>query len=193
MLCVGFLFLITTANSYGVLRQELNAPYTLTGTVAGQADLEKYLEIPSLEAVTPVLSFESKLAAKGASMSGMVTAVLADYLELSFTYGNPFPNDSNMPFLVLNQYAAQNFLDENKKKSTLSINDTLSMTIEGEEETAIVCGIFEDGLDGGFQKGKVLVCCCAWGKQRTWRMVPKHSRSLGYLFLTMKRSLNVGS
>ena len=59
MLCVGFLFLITTANSYGVLRQELNAPYTLTGTVAGQADLEKYLEIPSLEAVTPVLSFES--------------------------------------------------------------------------------------------------------------------------------------
>ena len=147
MLCVGFLFLITTANSYGVLRQELNAPYTLTGTVTGQADLEKYLEIPSLEAVTPVLSFESKLTAKGASMSGTVTAVLANYLELSFAYGNPFPNDSNMPFLVLNQYAAQNFFDENKKKSTLSINDTLSMTIEGEEETAIVCGIFEDGLE----------------------------------------------
>ena len=147
MLCVGFLFLITTANSYGVLRQELNAPYTLTGTVTGLADLGKYLEIPSLEAVTPVLSFESKLTAKGASVSGTVTAVLANYLELSFAYGNPFPNDSNMPFLVLNQYAAQNFSDENKKKSILSVNDTLSMTIEGEEETAIVCGIFEDGLE----------------------------------------------
>ena len=64
MLCVGFLFLITTANSYGVLWQELDTPYVLPGTVTGQADLEKYLEVPSVEAVTPVLSFETKLTAK---------------------------------------------------------------------------------------------------------------------------------
>lgn len=147
MLCVGFLFSITTANSYGILRQELNAPYILTGTVTGQADLEKYLKVPSVEAATPVVSFESKLTANGASMSGTVTAVLADYLNLSFVYGGPFPNDSNMSFLILNQYAAQNFLDENKKKSTVSVNDALSMTINGAEETAIVCGIFEDGLE----------------------------------------------
>lgn len=147
MLCVGFLFLITTATSYGVLRQELDTPYVLTGTVTRQADLEKYLEVPSVEAVTPVLSFESKLTSKDTALSGTVTAVLADYLELSFTQGGVFPDDSNMPFLVLNQYAAQHFLDENKKEVTLAVNDTVSMTIGEEEQSAILCGIFEDGLE----------------------------------------------
>lgn len=147
MLCVGFLFLITTANSYGVLRQELDAPYALPGTVTGQADLEKYLEVSEVEAVTPVLSFSSILTAEEASLSGTVTAVLADYLELPFAEGGIFRNDTNMPFLVLNQYAFQNFLDENKNKVTLSVNDTVSMTIEEEEQAAILCGIFEDGLE----------------------------------------------
>ncbi|MGM9601340.1 MAG: hypothetical protein ACI3W5_07125 [Faecousia sp.] len=110
-------------------------------------DLEKYLEIPSVEAATPVLSFESKLTAKDAALSGTVTAVLADYLDLSFTQGGPFPNDTNMPFVVLNEYASKNFLTESKSKVTLAVNDTLTMTIEGEEQSAILCGIFEDGLE----------------------------------------------
>ena len=147
MLCVGFLFLITTSNSYGVLRQELDTPYVLPGTVTGQADLEKYMEVPSVETVTPVLSFESKLTVKDAALSVTVTAVLADYLNLSFAQGGSFPNDSNMPFLVLNQYAAQHFLDENEKEVTLSVNDAVSMTIGEEEQSAILCGIFEDGLE----------------------------------------------
>lgn len=147
MLCLGFLFVITTANSYGLLRTELDTPYVLPGTVTGQADLEKYMEVPSVEAVTPVLSIETKLTAGQASLSGTVTAVLADYLDLSFSQGAPFPNDTNMPFLVMNEYAARNFLTESKSKVTLAVNETLTMTIEGEEQSAVLCGIFEDGLE----------------------------------------------
>lgn len=147
MLCVGFLFLITTVHSYNLLRQELDEPYILSGTVTGRTDLEKYIGIPGIEAVTPVLFFESKITAKGAALSGTVTAVLTDYLDLSFILGGVFPNDSNMPFLILNQYAAQHFLDENKKEITLSVNDTVTITIGEEEEPAILCGIFEDGLE----------------------------------------------
>lgn len=147
MLCVGFLFLITTANSYGVLRQELDTPYVLPGSISGQADLEKYLEVPSVAAATPVLSFSSELTAKDAALSGTVTAVLADYLDLSFNQGGPFPNDTNMPFLVLNEYASKNFLTESKSKATMAVNDTLTMTIGEEEQSAILCGIFEDGLE----------------------------------------------
>lgn len=147
MLCVGFLFLITTANSYGLLRQELDIPYVLPGNITGQADLEKYLEVPSVEAATPVLSFSSELTAKDAVLSGTVIAVLADYLDLSFSHGGPFLNDTNMPFLVLNEYAAEHFLTESKSKVTLAINDTLTMTIGEEVQSAILCGIFEDGLE----------------------------------------------
>lgn len=147
MLFMAFLFLLTTANSYGVLRQELDAPYVLTGTITGQADLEVYRNTIAVEAVTPVLSFESQLTADAATLSGTVTAVLAEYLDESFTQGNAFQNDTNMPFLVMNQYASRNFLDENQNKSALSAGDTLSMTIGEEEQTAILCGIFEDGLE----------------------------------------------
>lgn len=147
MLFMAFLFLLTTANSYEVLRQELDAPYVLTGTVTGQADLESYRNITAVEAVTPVLSFESQLTADAATLSGTVTAVLAEYLDESFTQGNAFQNDTNMPFLVMNQYASRNFLDENQNKSALSAGDTLSMTIGEEEQAAILCGIFEDGLE----------------------------------------------
>lgn len=147
MLCVGFLFLVTTSHSFGLLQQELNTPYVLPGSVMGQADLERYLEVPAVEAVTPVLSFESKLVCKDAALSGTVTAVLADYLDLSFNQGGPFPNDTNMPFLVLNEYASKNFLTESKSKVTLAVNDTLTMTIGEEELDAILCGIFEDDLE----------------------------------------------
>ena len=147
MLFMGFLFLLTTANSYGVLRQELDAPYVLTGTAAGQADLERYWNTSGIEAVTPVISFESRLTADDATLSGTITAVLAEYLDVSFTQGNTFQNDTNMPFLVMNQYASRNFWDENQNKIALSAGDTLSMTIGEEEQTAILCGIFEDGLE----------------------------------------------
>ena len=147
MLCVGFLFLVTTSHSFGLLRQELNTPYVLSGSVTGQADLERYLEVPAVEAATPVLSFESKLVCKDATLSGRVTAVLADYLDLSISQGSPFPNDTNMPFVVLNKHASKNFLTESKSKVTLAVNDALTMTIGEEEQSAILCGIFEDGLE----------------------------------------------
>lgn len=147
MLCLGFLFLITTANSYEVLQQELNMPYVLPGSVAGQADLKRYLEVPAVEGATPALSFESKLTAKYASLSGTVTAVLADYLNLTFCHGGIFLDNTNMPFVVLNEYASKNFLTESKSKVTLAVNDTLTMTIGEEEQSAILCGIFEDGLE----------------------------------------------
>lgn len=147
MLFMAFLFLLTTANSYGVLHQELDAPYILTGTITGQADLEAYRNTTAVEAVTPVLSFESQLTADAATLSGTITAVLAEYLDVPFTQGNTFQNDTNMPFLVMNQYASRNFLNESQNKVTLAAGDSVSMTIGEEEQAAILCGIFEDKLE----------------------------------------------
>lgn len=75
MLCMGFLFLVTTAHSYYLLRQELDSPYVLPGTVIGQADLEKYMEVPSLEAATPVLSFESQITTKDATLGEPLSSI----------------------------------------------------------------------------------------------------------------------
>ena len=42
MLCIGFLFVLTTANAYSQLDEELSSSYILSGSVSGQAELEKH-------------------------------------------------------------------------------------------------------------------------------------------------------
>lgn len=144
MLCVGFLFLITTSNSYRILHQELSEPYTLLGEITGRADLERYEQVRSVDAVTPVISFDTTLTVEKASLSGVVTAVTSDYLKLPISKGGLFPNESNMPFLVLNKYAAEHFQTEDKKEVKVSVNDSVTMAIQVGERSAIICGIFDD-------------------------------------------------
>ena len=147
MLFLGFFFLITTAHSYSQLSEELSQPYILSGTVTGQADLARYGEVEAVEAVTPVLSFDTELSTKDASLSASVAAVTAEYLNLDFIQGNLFSNETNMPFLVLNRYAAEHFLSEEETEANVSVGDNLTMTISDGERSAIVCGIFEDSLE----------------------------------------------
>lgn len=147
MLFLGFFFLITTAHSYSQLSEELSQPYILSGTVTGQADLARYGEVEAVEAVTPVLSFDTELSTKDASLSASVAAVTAEYLNLDFIQGNLFSNETNMPFLVLNRYAAEHFLSEEETEANVSVGDNLTMTISDGERSASVCGIFEDGLE----------------------------------------------
>lgn len=147
MLCIGFLFVLTTANAYSQLDEELSSPYVLSGSVSGQAELEKYYEISSIDAATPVLNVDAGLSSQEAALSASMTAVTSDYLNVAFSLGGPFPDESNMPFLVLNRYAAEHFTTQDDSVTSVDVNDTVVMTIQEQEVSAVICGIFEDGLE----------------------------------------------
>lgn len=147
MLCIGFLFMLTTANAYSQLYEELSSPYVLSGSVSGQAELEKYYEISSIDAATPVLNEDATLSSQEASLSASITAVTSDYLDVAFSLGGVFPDESNMPFLVLNRYAAEHFTTQDDTVTSVDVNDTVVMTIQEQEVSAVICGIFEDGLE----------------------------------------------
>lgn len=147
MLCIGFLFVITTASAYSQLYDELSSPYVLSGNVSGQADLEKYYEIPSLDVATPVLNVSSKLSRQETSLSCTITAVTSEYLDVTFLWGGAFPDESNMPFLVLNRYAAEHFTTQDDTMTAVEVNDTVNIKIQDQEASAIICGIFEDELE----------------------------------------------
>lgn len=147
MLFIGFLFVLTTANAYSQLYKELSSPYVLSGNVSGQAELDKYYEISSLDAVTPVLSVTSTLSKQDASLSGTITAVTSEYLDIAFLQGGAFPDESNMPFLVLNRYAAEHFTTQDDTVTVVEVNDTVIIKIQDQEVSSIICGIFEDGLE----------------------------------------------
>lgn len=147
MLCIGFLFMLTTANAYSQLYEELSSPYVLSGSVSGQAELEKYYEISSIDAATPVLNEDATLSSQEASLSASITAVTSDYLDVAFSLGGVFPDESNMPFLVLNRYAAEHFTTQDDTVTSVDVNDTVVMTIQEQEVSVVICGIFEDGLE----------------------------------------------
>lgn len=147
MLFVGFFFVLTTADAYSQLHKELSSPYVLSGSVAGQAELDKYCEISSVEAATPVVNVDATLSSQDASLSSLITAVISDYLDVTFSQGGVFPDESNMPFLVLNRYAAEHFLTQEKTTTTVEVNETVMMSIQEQEVPAVICGIFEDGLE----------------------------------------------
>lgn len=147
MLYIGFLFILTTADAYSQLYEELSSPYVLSGSVTGQAELEKYYEIPTIEDATPVFNVTSTLSHQEASLSASITAVTSDYMDVTFLRGGAFPDESNMPFLVLNCYAAEHFTTQDDTVTSVDVNDTVMMTIQEQEVSAVICGIFEDGLE----------------------------------------------
>ena len=147
MLCIGFLFVLTTANAYSQLDEELSSPYVLSGNVSGQAELEKYYEISSIDATTPVLNVNAALSSQESSLSTSITAVTSNYLDVAFSLGGVFPDESNMPFLILNRYAAEHFKTQDDSVTSIDVNDTVVMTIQEQEVSAVICGIFEDGLE----------------------------------------------
>lgn len=147
MLFVGFLFVLTTANAYSQLYEELSSPYVLSGSVSGQAELEKYYEISSIDAATPVHNVNAALSSQESSLSTSITAVTSDYMDVAFSQGGAFPDESNMPFLVLNRYAAEHFTMQDDTMTAVAVNDTVTMTIQEQEVSAVICGIFEDGLE----------------------------------------------
>ena len=65
----------------------------------------------------------------------------------AFSLGGVFPDESNMPFLVLNRYAAEHFTTQDDTVTSVDVNDTVVMTIQEQEVSAVICGIFEDGLE----------------------------------------------
>lgn len=147
MLFIGFLFVLTTANAYSQLYEELSSPYVLSGSVSGQAELEKYYEISSIDAATPVHNVNAALSSQESSLSTSITAVTSDYMDVAFSQGGVFPDESNMPFLVLNRYAAEHFTTQDDTVTSVDVNDTVVMTIQEQEVSAVICGIFEDDLE----------------------------------------------
>lgn len=146
-LTLGLYFLFPACKSWEEIQKERKQPYELQATVTGTAQLEKYMEVENIKAVSPVISFNTKLTDVNFTLSSPVKAVSADYLKLDLKEGSMFHDQSNMPFLVLNRYASEHFVDENKKESFVQVNDSVTINLNGTEEKAIISGIFEDDLE----------------------------------------------
>lgn len=123
-------------------------PYTLSANVVReQIDLNTLLQVKGIQRVSPVLRLETELSVEEYTLKCSIQAVYSRFLDLKFAEGVLFPDDSNMPYLVLNKAAAEAFLTPEDEKIPVTANTEVLLKSGEQECKASICGIFDDGSE----------------------------------------------
>lgn len=147
LLCMGLYFLFPASQTFQQIQTEKNTPYELTATTEnGSIDLNTLMQIEGVERISPVVNLNATLSLNEYKLDCEIRAVYSSFLSLKFTQGIMYPNNSNMPYLILNEPAAKAFSHE-YQTITVTPEDTVMMNTNGTERKAIICGIFDDGTE----------------------------------------------
>jgi len=144
-LTLGFFLIFLSCNTWRQIRKEKSVPYTLTATVVREKiDLDALQQMKGIQRVSPVLHLESELSVEEYTLKCPIQAVYSRFLNLKFAEGVLFPDNSNMPYLVLNKAAAEAFANQEDKTIAVTANTEVSMKSGELDCKASVCGIFDD-------------------------------------------------
>ena len=110
------------------MQEEKTQPYELviSGEGADSISDNDMVEISKLDdvtAATPVLQIPVSISTGDYKANLTLTGIEASYLEDSFSEGNAFPDDSVMPYIVLNEAALKQFSDSETSKDGYSSGD----------------------------------------------------------------------
>ena len=110
------------------MQEEKAKPYELVILSDGSNNISDndIVEISKLEdvtAATPVLQVPVSISTGDYSAGLSLTGIEASYLEDSFFEGNAFPDDSVMPYIILNEAALGQFSDSETSKDNGSSGD----------------------------------------------------------------------
>ena len=141
---MGLYFLFPACKTFQQIQNEKNTPYELTVTTEnGSIDLNTLMQIEGVERISPVMNLNATLSLNEYKLDCEIRAVYSSFLSLKFTQGTMYPDNSNMPYLILNKAAAEGFAYE-YQTITVSTEETVMMNTNGAERKAIICGIFDD-------------------------------------------------
>lgn len=144
---------------YTTVQEEKALPYEMVVSSQHAKDLSdaaavEISQIQEVVAATPVLQAPVSLSAGGYTAELTLTAMLPAYIEEAFADGVVFPEDSVMPYIVLNEAACKLF--SNGKDAVIDeapdidwLNESFSVQLgEGSKAvTARVCGILSGDAD----------------------------------------------
>lgn len=127
------------------LREDKGMPRVLeAATDRETVDLNNLAKIDAVAQVTPVISISGELSTEEAKLNCEIQCVYASWLGGNFSRGGVFPDGSVMPFLALNQAAAEAFLQEDERYITVDAGTDILLTAQGSSQKAQVCGILRD-------------------------------------------------
>lgn len=132
---------------YLQIQEEKSVPYEIAAsTDSPRIDLDTLMQIEGVENISPIIYVDSSLHCDDYTLDCEMKAVYSSYLDLQFTQGVMYPDNSNMPYLILNKAAARSFAMDGKTYS-VAPEDTVLLYANGSERKAVICGIFDDGSE----------------------------------------------
>ena len=144
-LILGIYLIFPTAMLYADMKQGNTVPCELLASTDSSFDEKTLLDLPGIRSITPILHFNASLFTGKASCTLTVEAVRSGALKQDQISGSVFPEESNMPYLVLNTAAVKAFRDEaGRKTDSLDLDGSFVLSAY-RELPAKVCGVCEDG------------------------------------------------
>ena len=144
MLCLGLYMLFPGSQTAQRLYTEKHTPFELIGsTDDATIDLNTLSQIADVERVSPILQVNCQLTYGEKDASNQIDAVYASYLNVHLTDGTLFTNNTNMPYLVLNEAATKLFTEKDNEPG-IAVQEELLLKSGDVETKAQVCGIYQD-------------------------------------------------
>lgn len=139
-LFTGLYLLFSTFAFYCDFQAQQSIPFETTAMIsADSVVLEELRRIEGIDGVSPVCRMDAELISKENTISCEIMGVLPDYPDLTFLQGGIFPLRSNMPYLSANEAAVLAL------GNTIQCGDAVAIRTADREQTAVLCGIFENG------------------------------------------------
>lgn len=144
-LALGLYLLFSACDTYLQVHIEKSEPYEVSAVISKeQIDLNALLQIEGVKKASPVIRLDAEILSETYSLHCEVKAVFSSFPDLKLVEGCLFPDDSNMPFLVLNKAASKAFSMDGDATMTVSANTEVLLKENAIERKAIICGIFDD-------------------------------------------------
>ena len=143
-LCLGLYMLFPGTQTAKRLYTEKHTPFELIGSTDGTTiDLNTLSQISGVERVSPILQINCQLTYGEKDASNQIDAVYASYLNVHLTDGTIFTDNTNMPYLVLNEAATRLFAEKDDEPG-IAVQEELLLKSGDVETKAQVCGIYQD-------------------------------------------------
>ena len=144
MLCLGLYMLFPGTQTAQRLYTEKHTPFELICSTDGTTiDLNTLSQISGVERVSPILQVNCQLTYGEKDASNQIDAVYASYLNVHLTDGTLFTNNTNMPYLVLNEAATKLFTEKDNEPG-IAVQEELLLKSGDVETKSQVCGIYQD-------------------------------------------------
>ena len=141
-------FLLGSAGLTGWgLHREKSQPYRVTVTASGPLDLEALSRLEEVESCTAVYELSAELTAGEYTASLTVHGVEGSFAAGDLVQGILFPEDSVMPYLVLNEAALKCFSADGVPISSTENVDWLNSDAGLNGTPVRLCGILRDGSE----------------------------------------------